>query len=275
MSGVLSGISNALFGDSGAGDLEAIARQNQQLYGNIQLPDLQYQAYNPEQVNPILAKATTISEDPTVRSAQLAALAKMSGLSDQGLSVEDQAAFGQAKAQAGQTLSNSAASALQNAQARGIGGSGLEFAMREMGAQNAAQNQQAANLQQAAASARNRVLANQAYSSALGQKRQQDYSANANNANILNQFNMANTGAMNNANYYNVGNQNQAQQYNQQNRNNVSQQNFNNQMTKANAQAGANNGYQQAVAAGQAAENSNENALLGAGAKVGAAYMGA
>lgn len=268
MSGVLSGISNALFGDAGAGDLENSAAANQQLWGSLQLPNLQYQTYTPGQLNPVMANATRVTEDPTVRSAQLAALAKMSGLADQGLSAQDNAAFGQAQNQANQTVNQSAQAALQNAQARGVAGSGLEFALREMGAQNASQNQQQANLQQAASSAQNRVLANQAYMSALSGQRGQDYQANANNANILNQFNMANTQQQNEANQYNVGNQNQAQLYNQQNRNNIAQQNFNNQVTKIGGQTGANQGYTNALAAGDAAQQANDNAVLGAGTKL-------
>src|SRR5690606_37366499 len=114
--------------------------------------------------------------------------------------------FMRAKLEAGQ-LARGRNEALKNEMAaRGMLGSGSEFMLREAANQEAAQRAQMAGLEQAAAAARQRALYQQAYGDALGGLRGQDLDVNSRNADIINQFNMANTGARNEAQQQNLAN---------------------------------------------------------------------
>jgi hypothetical protein len=66
-----------------------------------------------------------------------------------GLSAEDQLNFEKARSLGAQQSQQGAQAALQNAAARGVGGSGLEFGMREQANQEAANRAQTAGLEQA------------------------------------------------------------------------------------------------------------------------------
>lgn len=269
-------------------------RKNQELYDSIKTPDLTWSNYTPEQYSyqgdfdPTMATASTVSEDPQLKSEQMAALNRMAGLAQNGLSDVDNATFARALGTADQEAHSGEQAALQDAQARGVGGSGLEFALGEASRQGAANRAAQAELDRAAAAANERALYATAYGQQLGGVRDQNYRAAAGNADILNQFNMANTqtantyGYNNNQNRQNISNQNvqqnnNAQLYNQQGKNNVQQQNFDNQMTKANGQSGATQnvakGYYAQGAANQSDRNANTDLLgklLSSGSKAAA-----
>jgi hypothetical protein len=232
-------------------------KKNKALYDMIGLPQSAWETFNPEDykaagsLTPEAAQYQTTSEDPLTRSAQMSALAKMAGLSETGLSAVDDEAFAKAENMGARQARSSRESALQNAQARGIGGSGLEFAMREMGDEGGAQRAQDAALSRAAEAAKERALYTQAYGSQLAGMRDQDYRAASNNTDIINKFNQYNTAARNDAQQWNLNNQqtvannntqghNQAQQYNQQGRRDIGQRAFDNSMRKADSQAGLN-----------------------------------
>lgn len=245
-------------------------RRNQELYGNLKTPN--YKDYDPEayqyagDLNPEDAKYQGISEDPLLRSRQLAALDKLSGLANTGLSDVDQAGYAQAQNVGSRLIKQGTAAALQNAQARGVGGSGLEFAMREQANQDGAEQARQSAMAQAADAARMRAAYQTAYGSALSGQRDQDYRANAANSGIINQFNQLNTQAHNASQERNLGarqtvgnanvdNRNTAQQYN----NTLKTQGFQNQMQKAAGQAGANTGIAQGYAAQNAANTAQRN----------------
>lgn len=250
--GILGGLYNLLNPDTSAIDnARKNNERNRQLYENVALPT--YQDYVPENYN-----YETIKEDPTIRSAQMAALAKMSGLADSGLSTEDEAAFTKARQQAGQIQKAGNDAAIANANARGVGGSGLEFAMREMANQQGAQNAQNAGMDQATASARQRLLYNQAYQTGLGNQRAQDFTANQANTGIVNRFNEANT-----------NNHNQAFQYNQ----GLKDRTYNNQMRRADALAGINNNDSQIQYERNAYDHGRLNGGLDMAERAGVAYM--
>jgi hypothetical protein len=248
-----------MFDDSEENALNELQR-NQGLYGSLQLP--QFQDYKPVEYDPSMASATTISEDPMLRSAQMSALNKMAGLADTGLSAVDQAGFENARQMGNQMAASGTAAALQNAEARGVGGSGLEYAMREAASQGGALRGQQAALQQSSDSARQRALYQQAYGSMLGNVRGQDYNTDAANSGILNQFNQYNTGNRNQASLYNVGQQNYGQQYN----NDLRQREYDDQYRKVSGQAGANSGMAQGYAAENAANTANRNSNTSLGA---------
>jgi hypothetical protein len=268
-------IIGGLFDDSEEKAMDML-RQNRELYEKLTLPELQ--DYNPEEYkmlgdySPDQANSNTVSEDPMVRSAQLSALQKMAGLADTGLSDVDNAAFQRARQEAAQISNSGLQASLQNATARGVGGSGLEFAMREMAGQNGANQALNSGLSQAETAAKQRALYAQAYGSALSGLRSQDYTANRGNADILNQFNLVNTNAKNQAQLRNldtrqqlsnenVGQRNFAQQYDNQ----MKQQGFQNQMAKTSGMAGQNTSMAQGYAAQNAASQSDRNANAGLG----------
>jgi hypothetical protein len=288
----LSGIPliGGLFDDSQEKAQEALAK-NGELWGQLETPD--FAKYTPEEYklaglyDPTKAEATTVGEDPALRSQQLSALNKLAGLADTGLSDVDQAGYEKARQNAGQIQHSGLQAALQNANARGIGGSGMELGLREMANQQGAQSALDAGLTQASDSAKMRAMYQQAFGNAIGGLRQQDFGNQAANADIMNRFNAMNTQNMNQAQQYNlgnvqglsnanVGNANQAQQYNNQ----MTQQAYADRAQKVAGQAGANTqvagGYAAENAANNAARNSNTgllaNLLLpGAGAATPAA----
>lgn len=254
--------------------------QNQAMYGNLQTPNSQFQKYTPEayqyDYNPQRYQANTVQEDPSIRNAQLEALQKLSGLSQTGLTAEDQAAFQKARDMSQQQARGGREAALQNAQARGMAGSGMEFALGQMADQGAAGQAQQAGLDQAAQSARQRALYTQAYGQGLQNLRQQDYGVNAGNADILNRFNQMNTNAQNEAamgrnqwGMQNAMNRNYAQQYNQGGQRGLSQQDYENQLSRIQGRTGANNAMDKYYAA-QGAANAKQRA--GAGAALGSMF---
>lgn len=283
MSNFLAGLPvvGGLFDDS---EEKALAeyQKNRGLFEGLNLP--QYQDYRPEDYqyagdySPEAAQAQTVSEDPMTRSAQLSALSKLSGLADTGLSQVDELGYAKAADMARREAQSSKAAALQNAQARGVAGGGLEFALGEMGGQAAANRAAQAARDQAAESARQRALYNQAYGSALSGMRDQDYRANRGNADILNQFNMANTQARNQAQQWNMGRRqdianqnvaghNQAQQYN----NDIRERSYNDRLKQAQGIAGVNNQMGDFYGA-QDAANKKKRAAAGQAIGAGIGY---
>src|SRR4051812_36244203 len=194
--------------------------KNKALYGGLAPPDLAHLEGIPNLYNyvgdysPDAAQYQTISDDPRLKSYQMDNLAKLAGLADTGLSDADQLGYLKAKAAGHQLAKSGNDAAIQNAQARGVAGGGLEFALREMANQDGANRAQEAGLQQAADSARQRALYQQAYGNELSQVRGQDFSNNAANANIINQFNQMNTQARNQAQQLNNSNRQQLQNAN-------------------------------------------------------------
>ena len=221
-------------GDEGFDLARGVNERNRQLLNQIELPD--YDTFIPELLNYESADYQLTGEDPLVRAAQMDALKRLAGLAESGLSEVDAAGFDRARDQATQIARGEREAAIQNANARGVGGSGLEFAMREMGNQSAAERAQDAGLQTAAESARQRALYQQAFGNALSQQRSDDFRVNAANTGIINQFNRENTAGRNAMNQGNAQLKNSAFQYNQ----GLKDKRFQNQMSRATGQIGLN-----------------------------------
>ena len=260
--GLLSGLL-----DNSDAQAQQQLQQDQQLYGNLQTPT--FNPYNPQTYTAGNAQAQTVQQDPNLRAQQMQAIMQMGGLANTGLSAVDNAGFEQARDVGNQMMNSGNAAALQNAQARGVGGSGLEFAMHDQANAAAAGQANQAGLQQAADSARQRALYNQAYGNALSGMQQQQTGLSAANANILNNFSQYNTNNQNQANLYNTGQQNYAQQYNNQ----MAQQTYQDQYQKAAGQAGAGQQIANGDYAQGAANQSNFNSAVGAASKYGIAKM--
>lgn len=258
-------------------DEQAMAElaKNKRLYENIKLPELTWQDYAPDLYTNETANYQLTNEDPALRSYQMDALKNMAYMADNGLSDVDQAAFAKARALGDQSARAGTQAAIQDAQARGVAGSGMEFAMREIANQGGSQRAQEAALQQAADAARQRALYAQAYQAGLGNVRGQDLQANKANTDIINQFNMANTQARNQTNQANTQVKNQAQTYNLEGQRNTQQQKFNNEMARTGGMSGANTQIANAYAAQNAANTSERNMLTQVGVQAGLAAMGA
>lgn len=254
-------------------------KKNQKLFEGIDVPDLFKYQYNPElysssgAYSPEEVEATEVSEDPMIRSAQLSALNKLSGLADTGLSEVDALGFENAKQTGAKAARSGRDAAIQDARARGVAGGGLEFALREIANQEGAGRARQGAMEQAASSAQMRALYNQAYGDQLSNVRGQDYQVNAGNADILNQFNMANTQNRNQGQLYNLQNNQNISNANVDQRNagrqqkmDIAQQNYTNQLKRAEGLSGANKD----TAKGYYAQNAGNNSTLGAFTSVGA-----
>jgi hypothetical protein len=86
------------------------------------------------------SKMEDVSVDPRLRDAQMNALAKLQEVGDTGLTPEDKANLNQIRRSSAQQAKAGDESILQNMQARGMGGSGQELALRGISNQQAMQN---------------------------------------------------------------------------------------------------------------------------------------
>ena len=193
----------------------------------------------------------------------------MKGLSESGLSDADRAVFSEARQQADRQAQSNRAAQLQNAQARGVAGSGLEMQMSALGDQEAANRAAQANMAQAGQASQNKANYLQAYLQGTGQQRDQDYRTQANNADIVNKFNMYNTGAANDARAYGAQAGNQMAQFNKSGQQAAQQgtqaNNLNWLNGMGNAYSGVAKGYASQGAANAANRSANTQALAGLG----------
>lgn len=98
-------------------------------YQNLQMPTYDQMAINGASVD---------SLDPTARNAQLAALQQMQGIATQGgMTAIDKARLQQIQEQTATQARGAREAIMQNAQARGMGGSGAELANLMQGQQSA------------------------------------------------------------------------------------------------------------------------------------------
>lgn len=233
-----------------------------------------------------------ISLDPRLKQAQLDALAGLQDISSSGgLTLSDQANQRQIQDQINTEARGAREAILQNAQMRGMGGSGLEMLSQMQNQQDAATRASNAGLQ-TAASARDRAL--QALiqgGETAGNIRGQDFSEQAQiaqaqdaiskfNAQNQQSINMANTAARNDAQAQNLANKQQIANANTATRNeqqaynkNLKQQDFNNRMAIASGRAGIagqNAANQQAASQARAGMMNN---LTGGLLNAGASYL--
>ncbi len=289
----------------GAGNREAkksrnILRENVAQVDALKLPELQ-QLYleqlqsagnlTPDMEQAILQQASAMGEisvDPRLKSQQMSALEQLAGIAETGMSPADQAAFELARRGAAQEEQARQGQILQEMQARGQGGSGIELISRLKSNQSAADRLQEAQLQQAQAQQQARMQALGQVGNLSSQVREQDFGEQARIAqatDMINQFNAQNQQGVQSRN---VGSKNQAQMANLQNQQNIlnqnvglrnqqqqfnkglSQQQFQNEITKQGLKSGANlqlgSNYAQSAANAAAMEGQLLGAAIGAGA---------
>ena len=180
-----------------AAQLRAQALQELSGMQPIQLQEL---GYTPDQIdyiknampiayNPVSdVTANTISTDPATRAAQMQALQELTARSNEGLSAQDNYNFMKNKMNA-ETASRGAELAIEeNLRQRGMGGTGVEAAMRMMNAQGTADRIAQEEAAQAASNANMRLSATQAQGQLAGNVREQDIGVAKTNADILNQL---------------------------------------------------------------------------------------
>lgn len=305
-------------GSLGAGILGGISAGNEldaakqarlqalQQYLNINVPDpaqqqlilQQYQQtgqLDPSMEQAINEQATAqnnISLDPTTRAAQMGALSQLSDISsNQGMDAQERNQVQQGINAVNANTQGATGAILQNAAARGVGGSGASLAAQLQAAQSGANNASQNALGAQAQASQRALSALSQQGSLAGQIHGQDYNQQLNAANAqdaINQFNSRNqnaamaasTQAKNQAQAYNVqegqniANQNTGlSNYQQQYNKGLTQQQFNNQMSLAGGRANAENGV--ASQANNAATNTANmwggiSGALGTGA--GAVY---
>lgn len=252
-----------LFGNNDSGFDAAMTanERNRKMFEDLELP--QYRQFTPELYDNESANFQLTSDDPVMKSKQLEALARMEGLSETGLSGVDDAAFYRAKQMGDQMARAKTDAAINDAQLRGVAGGGQEFAMREQAAQGGAQRAQEAAMARAEAAANQRAQYLNAYANQAAGARDQDYRTNANNSDIINKFNMANTQGRNQAQAANVGAKNDAFKYNE----GLKDKTYGNQLGKNDRIAGSNNDEAKIRAAqadrDQRQREADQNAVLG------------
>jgi hypothetical protein len=225
-----------------------------------------------------------VSVDPRLQNAQMSALEELAGLSQQGLGVEDQAAFNNLRRQAGAESQAQQQSILANAEAQGLSDSGNTL-MAQLNASQAQANrlQQGGEAQAAAASEARRnalfqqanlssSMANQDFNqkSQVGSAKDSIDRFNAQNRQDVNQYNL---GQRQNINNTIADNANRQEMYNQA----LKQHKYQNDLSKATGIAAQTNNLAsqyssqgQAAAQGQATMNSG---LVNAGAGIAGAFI--
>lgn len=178
-------------------------------------PKLDRTPYIPEMTSvPDDVIGRQISEDPALRQKQLENLDYLKSMSEGKINAQRELDLYRAIQDANAMSRARDEAALQSAQARGVGGGGLEFTMRQQGGQDAANRLQQAQMASAAQAALERLQATGQLQSGLSGMRDQDYRINAQNADIINKFNVMNSTRRQEALDKRAMLKNQAAQYN-------------------------------------------------------------
>ena len=209
--GIAAGVFESQQAAQAAADLER--RDNKLKYDPRNYDAVQYAGdVAPEMYGtPEAAQYQTVAEDPRTRDYQMQALARMQGLADQAAGSQE--ALGRYNAVSdGNALAAQREAGIRNQMAmRGQGGSAMDFVLQAQGGQMGANRAQAAGLQAAQQAALQRLQGTQGVMAGASNVRGMDASVAGQNADIINKFNMYNTGNRNAANMGNVDMKNSAQ----------------------------------------------------------------
>ena len=237
MAGLLDQILDPIFGNTKAEDQRIAELQSKRLdealnFKAPEIEDVSLDRYSyigdlaPELLNknayadidPALASFDPISSsayddialDPSTREAQMRALASLENIGDAGgMTAIDEANMNRALNQSGSQARGQREAVMQNMQARGLGGSGMEL-LAQLQANQAAQNQANQNSLDIAGMAQQRALdAIMQGGQMAGQMRGQDFEMEARRAaakDAINQFNATNLYGMNQNNANTINN---------------------------------------------------------------------
>ena len=182
---------------------EAQAIRNQEamaLAMGLQPMDLPSLNYTPEsmqylaEASPLLydlpedVQAQLVQDSPELRAIQMDAINNLSQRAREGMTAEDQYQFMLGQRKAGTEARGAEEAIIDSMQRRGMGGSGIEAAMRMKARQNAAQTLALEEAQRQSANAQLRAMAEAQAATQAGNLRGQDIGLSQSNANILNQF---------------------------------------------------------------------------------------
>jgi hypothetical protein len=268
---IIGGMFGAQAGNKRQDAASADAAKAREIIGAVQIPELkewllqQYSSagqFTPEMMQAISLDPSAqgaISTNPVERQKNVELINRLIEQSKPGSNSDDQAAYNLATLNSAGQANSEQQSIIQNMQARGAGGSGVELAARLAGQQNAAQALQKAHLEQAAKRNELRMQALTASSGALSNLRGADYQQALNLANANDQRSQANWQNQQGISSGNVELANNAQQFNLANRqriadsnvdlsnkqqaynSNLAKQKYDMEMEKAKAMAGGYN----------------------------------
>lgn len=282
---------NDYFKDLAPPDFETLSYQLEQMVAQGVL--------TPEQAQAALVEGSSmqaVQVDPSLMEAQMAALAELQNItSSGGMTAADKARLNQISQQEAAQARGAREAILQNAQSRGMGGSGLELMAQLQNQQEAATRQANRDLDVAGMAQERALQALMQQGQLAGQISNQSFGQQAQIAQAQDAIAQFNAQNRQQANMFNAQAANQAQAANLQNQQNIANQNvnlrnqqagqraqiaqqmFNNEMAKRNSQAGiatnnASNAAQDSYARAQA-DNNMTGSMLQAGASLGAAYL--
>jgi len=246
------------------------------VFKRLDLPDYQYDQLMPEQIEALMQQESGLSgyeSDPRLKDAQLNSLDALQAIIDgDGMTAMDKSRMNQINMENNTIDRGNRDAIMQNAQARGVGGSGLEMAQKMISQQQGAgrRSQQGFDV---AAQAEQRALEALMQSGQLsGQVRGQDLdeaSQVAKAQDMINQFNTAN---QNQARFANTQANNQAQQSNRDHKVGLQQQSYQDRLNRAQGMAG---GYTNKGTNAENRRNSGNQVMGGLiGAGIGAVSGG-
>jgi len=137
--------------------------------------------------------ANLVGDSPQMRNAQMAALDSLVERSETGLDAKSKAEFLRAQRAAGEFAQGREGAIINNMQARGMGGSGMEAVLRQMSGQGGADMLSQSMSDQAAADAQQRLNAQIMALNSAGDIRGQDVGVQSSNASILNNMALTNS----------------------------------------------------------------------------------
>lgn len=240
-------------GDGGSSDSSAAAVKALQ---GLQTPDVEAMRVNlqrqvqqglisPEDAEAVIVQQTemaNVSTDPRLRQAQMAALGGLQETVDtQGMSAADRYAMQQIQDQSAQQERGQRASILQNAQQRGVAGSGLELASQMQNQQESASRAANQGFAVAAQAQQAKLQALNQLGTLGGNIQGQDFSQQAQIAAAKDAISKFNATNQQNQMNLNVGARNEAQLANLQNKQNIANAN----VDIANTQESVNKGLAQ------------------------------
>lgn len=285
----------SLFG--GDGGAAKISRDSARALGALDVPDIELMKLelenlvsagqlSPEQAQAAMAERSqmeNISTDPRLKQAQMQALDGLQDIANNdGLTAVDRAQLERVKGEIGQQDRGQRESIIQNANARGVGGSGLELMAQLQAQQGSAQKASQMGFDVAAQAQQNKLRALEQAGQMGGQIRGQDFDQQAQVASAqdaINKFNAANkqqvnlmnTDSRNQANASNLNNAQRIADSNTESRNQqqmsnkqLIQQDFENKYRRAGGQASGMQNAAQMAANKANTDKQTTGAVIGA-----------
>lgn len=212
---IIGDILNYVFSKEADDENRRLIDEQLQNVDSIALPGFSKEGFNPEfYSSPEELFLKQISEDPRVRQQLIEGLNEFKNRASGLSTAQDDYGRMRAVRDAEQIAKGREGAIYSNAAARGLAGSGLEFALRQQSAQDAASRALEAGMAGAAQSQQERQRAQMAYTQGLSGLRGQDLSVAGQNAAIANQGSIYNNQNRNRVAAGNVDLKNQGSQYN-------------------------------------------------------------